>query len=340
MLVVFFHAYARWPALMPYGDQYGDITLFKYGWLGVQLFFLISGFVILMTLEKCATAKEFLYRRWLRLFPAMLACTAIIYLTSNYFSERPAGIPNLESLLPGLTFIEPDWWSRILGHPVNGIEGAFWSLYVEFKFYLFAAIIYYWKNRNTLIRTLIFVFFMATCLRLAGKFFEITWLKYLDAIATDLSFRYFGWFASGAAFYIFSQNKSRRWFAVAFFAAIASSIADGGFDWHRVLAASIIGLVFTAVILIRSIQKILCNRVILFFGFISYPLYLLHENMMVSIIIKMGRNASDIPLFLLPLPATLLLSLAAFLVAKYLEQMVKFVLMMIFQQKPKLLGSR
>lgn len=76
----------------------------------------------------------------------MLICSALILFTSSYFSERPAGIPTWVSLLPGLTFVEPEWWAMILGHPVHGIEGSFWSLYVEFKFYIFAACVYYWRG--------------------------------------------------------------------------------------------------------------------------------------------------------------------------------------------------
>jgi hypothetical protein len=49
----------------------------------------------------------------------------------------------LENLLPGLSFVEPYWWSRLLGRPIGSMEGAYWSLYVEFKFYVFAAVIYY-----------------------------------------------------------------------------------------------------------------------------------------------------------------------------------------------------
>ena len=51
LLVLLFHAFARWPDLVPYGDQYQSVPLFRVGFIGVNLFFIISGFVILMTLE-------------------------------------------------------------------------------------------------------------------------------------------------------------------------------------------------------------------------------------------------------------------------------------------------
>ena len=39
LLVICFHSYTRWPKFVPYGHQFSDFYLFKYGYLGVQLFF-------------------------------------------------------------------------------------------------------------------------------------------------------------------------------------------------------------------------------------------------------------------------------------------------------------
>ena len=51
ILVFLFHAFARWPTIVPYRNVYADISCVKYGWLGVELFFMISGFVIFMTVS-------------------------------------------------------------------------------------------------------------------------------------------------------------------------------------------------------------------------------------------------------------------------------------------------
>ena len=118
-MVLGFHAYSRYPNIVPYGNQYMDIPIFKNGWLGVQLFFLISGFVIFMSLDRCQSSKQFLYKRWTRLFPAMLIATVLIFITSSFFYERPAGPPELVNLIPGLTFIEPSWWGKLLGMNVK-----------------------------------------------------------------------------------------------------------------------------------------------------------------------------------------------------------------------------
>ena len=59
LLVLLFHAFARWPDLVPYGDQYQSVPLFRVGFIGVNLFFIISGFVILMTLESVHLSKYY-----------------------------------------------------------------------------------------------------------------------------------------------------------------------------------------------------------------------------------------------------------------------------------------
>jgi len=339
LLVVLYHAYARWPAFLPYGSQYADVPLFKYGWLGVELFFLISGFVILMTLEKCTTAKDFLYRRWLRLFPAMLVCTALVFVTADYFSERPGGIPAWEGVLPGLTFIEPSWWAFVIGRPIDGIEGAFWSLYAEFKFYVFAAMIYYWRGRNTLIASLAVIFILSTGVRIGQDVLGLTSLTLLYDISTAFSFRYFGWFAAGAAFYVFSQNKSNKWLAISLVAVVACAVSESALDWQRLVAAMAVALLFAASVVVPVVQKVLNNRLLQFFGLISYPFYLIHENMMVSIIVKLQRSFGDIPMILLPLPAVAIIASIAYVIGKYCEPAVKSALLKAMPKKPILVPA-
>jgi len=70
-----------------YGELYGHSTQppvsFGFGNYGVHLFFLISGFVIFMTLERTRTAMDFVVSRFSRLFPAywvaILMSAAVVY---------------------------------------------------------------------------------------------------------------------------------------------------------------------------------------------------------------------------------------------------------------------
>jgi len=323
LLVILYHAYDRWPQLVPYGDRFADFPLFSTGWLGVNLFFMISGFVILMSLDRCATVGEFLYRRWLRLFPAMLICSLLLFFSADLFTQRPLGSPTLRDLLPGLTFIEPSWWESLLGSPQGYLEGAFWSLYVEFRYYVIAVLLYFWVGRKSQVPVL-FGLFIATRI-----------LPYLcdgqsDCLAGGISlwfrqlgFQYFGWFAAGASFYLYVSSGERRWLLAGAGIALLSAVFVDKFYSASNVAAVIIVLMFTATVISPRLQAILSNRVLLFFGYISYPLYLLHENMMISMIAQLGEYTPGFLHFLLPVIPVLLLVLLAWLVARYLELPLK-----------------
>src|ERR1700761_9643123 len=77
--VVLYHYYSRWvpplnTSLYPYGNKY---SYFSFGYLGVEFFFVISGFVIAYTLSATNSLSEFWKKRMVRLFPAMFVCSLI-----------------------------------------------------------------------------------------------------------------------------------------------------------------------------------------------------------------------------------------------------------------------
>lgn len=60
---------------------------FKIGFMGVETFFIISGFVILLTIERSGNWKNFLANRISRLYPAYWVCvtiTTIFIILNNY----------------------------------------------------------------------------------------------------------------------------------------------------------------------------------------------------------------------------------------------------------------
>src|ERR1700741_1455059 len=80
LCVILFHYYSRWTIpssttnLYPYGNRF---DFFGYGYLGVEFFFIISGFVIAFTLHRTEGMLVFWKKRMVRLFPAMLFCSLI-----------------------------------------------------------------------------------------------------------------------------------------------------------------------------------------------------------------------------------------------------------------------
>ncbi|WP_146754803.1 acyltransferase family protein [Elizabethkingia anophelis] len=59
----------------------------KYGYLGVYLFFIISGFVIAFS-SRHLSLKKFLYSRFMRLYPMFWICMFITFVVSYFFWRR------------------------------------------------------------------------------------------------------------------------------------------------------------------------------------------------------------------------------------------------------------
>lgn len=99
----------------------------RFGYIGVDLFFIISGFVILMTATK-RSAVGFAVHRAIRLYPTFWIAVAIT--TTIVWCTRPSAAPliDLRMFLANLTML-PGY----MGHEY--IDGVYWTLAIEIKFY-------------------------------------------------------------------------------------------------------------------------------------------------------------------------------------------------------------
>jgi peptidoglycan/LPS O-acetylase OafA/YrhL len=127
--------YAEQDGINVYGYDHVYSPLFQLGQFGVLLFFVISGLVITMTVLRCRTALEFVVRRFARLFPALLVCS-IITLTIVDAVGPPTLHRTAADWLASLTF-DPEH----LGH--HAVDGVYWSLLAEVKFYFWVALFFY-----------------------------------------------------------------------------------------------------------------------------------------------------------------------------------------------------
>jgi peptidoglycan/LPS O-acetylase OafA/YrhL len=319
LLVIGYHVYVRWANIVPYGNSFSDFPLFKYGYIGVQLFFIISGFVIFLSLDKTPNIYTFIYKRWLRLFPAMLVASILIYLSSSLLLERPAGKPTIDSLIPGLTFIDPRWWSFILSKEVIPLEGVFWSLYVEFKFYLFAAFTYFVIGRRYFLPFLTGVYLTSILFLLLSLMTENNLVILFYKFTKALSFQHFGWFATGAYLYEYLQTRKKIDFKMAMLVGITSSIFMKVNEIPATFAALCVLTLFTYALFNKTLQNLISNKFFMFIGYISYPLYLIHENATISMIVQFEQEFQGIPNILLPtIPITLLI-IVAYIITTYIE---------------------
>ncbi len=311
LLVICFHTFSQYTHLVPFGSQYKHFPVFRYGYLGVPLFFLISGFVILMSLEKNKTFSQFIYKRWLRLFPAMLVATVLLYSTMHLLPERPLGIQKLSGAIPGLIFIEPIWIEFITGFKIDLVENSFWSLFVEFKFYFIFGTFYFLFGKKNAVIGLFLLFVYSYAASISG-------IKILTSFSNLLSCHYFGWFTGGALAYLYFTSDKIRYLLFAILVSLLQLYKYQRSSEELVCAIIVIAVFFIPVYFEKA-RFVFSNSVLIFFGFVSYPLYLIHENAMIGLMLKLNNNVSNIPGLLLPVIPLFILLIVSYIIVKIFE---------------------
>lgn len=118
-----------WPAGGSINRAFPDLPSYPelisatwFGWVGVEIFFVLSGFVIAYSAAS-ATASSFLRNRFLRLMPGIWICATI------------SAIALTCSALPG-SEIATRWFATMILLPFpRWVDGVYWSLVVEVVFY-------------------------------------------------------------------------------------------------------------------------------------------------------------------------------------------------------------
>ncbi|QFI77370.1 acyltransferase [Bradyrhizobium betae] len=97
-----------------------------FGWVGVEIFFVISGFVIANSASQ-ASPGEFLLGRALRLYPAVWVCATATFLVLLLFGSGPASefiLPYIHAMLMVPKGVTGEW-----------LDEVYWTLAAETAFY-------------------------------------------------------------------------------------------------------------------------------------------------------------------------------------------------------------
>ena len=167
--------------------------IFPYGWLGVQIFFVLSGFLITGILYDTRhdpnRFKNFYARRVLRIFPlyyaVLLILLAVMLVTHGHGPAR---------LWLWFAYLENFWWITTAG-PLSDILytgnqyafaaiGHLWSLAVEEQFYFLWPLMVFWIRDR---RRLIYVCLALIAFRLLLAAY---WQAHLDAAVLELGITY------------------------------------------------------------------------------------------------------------------------------------------------------
>lgn len=293
--VVLYHYIARVPS-----ETFPFLAgIAKYGYLGVPIFFIISGFVIAITANNRAPF-QFAVSRIVRLYPGLWLSALFTVVVVSIFSEQRY---SLMQVLANFTLI-----NEYLGF--EDLDGVYWTLKAELKFYACV--------------------FVLLALNIFQKF--TLWLSIW--IATTLTYMiwdqpfFLGWFITpayspffiaGVAFYLIKSNIYPKFALTCLGVSLlmagiktyqqADNFMLNPSDLERVWAVLIMG-VFCALMYLICIGKIGMKEspLLTSIGALTYPLYLIH-NMAGRAIISHYSATTSLQV-LIPLVIVLMITLA------------------------------
>lgn len=243
---------------------------FSYGFMGVQLFFMISGFVILLTARKSARPRDFVIARGTRLYPTYWLCLTISWVLVAVTAFGPLMRSRAEIAI-NYTMIQ-----RLIR--VREVDGAYWSLSVELIFYglVFALLLLIGRLDDRAVVWLISGW-CAVSLVVAAVAHQHPQSGLMHAVTIATAAQYAPLFGVGM-FGLLSRDRGGLHLgalACTALAGVVTFLYDGPLD-----AAILVGLalLFTGVVTRPSVG-LLRWRPLVFIGEISYPLYLLHQNL-------------------------------------------------------------
>lgn len=279
------------------------------GYLGVDLFFVISGYLITSIFFQKENISFYLFikKRIIRIVPSILG-TLFLCIVVSTFIFLPIDLGNFWNSALSTIFFIPNFYFLLSGGYFGGINELkpllhMWSLGVEIQFYIFFPIILF-LIKNYLKKNFLPLILLIFVCSISLNYFLLNY-DYDKIVFFMLPCRIWQ-FCLGSMVYFLPKNKfnKRNNYFIYFisvgliFFLVLSNLEFSNFTKQLILSIS-------AGVILYSGNKILINDFILnnfifqFLGKISYSLYLIHWPILVFFKYYLIREISNSELFIL-----------------------------------------
>ncbi|MCT8264707.1 acyltransferase [Proteus terrae] len=272
MVVIFHYSYRGFQADNLTLMHIDDISMIgKYGHLGVQLFFMISGFVIMMSAHHGSVAKFFISRTS-RLYPAFILCCTITFVVISFFNDNPSLSVSTKDYIINLSML-----AGFVGVP--SVDGVYWSLYVEIYFYFLVAVILICGQ----IKRAEYLLYLWMVFSLFAWYFDNGALKKLTISNYSIYF-----IAGGFLYYSWSAGFNLRRILSIIICCVISSLSAIQYNGYMrsyyndnfsdmITVSIVVSFYLLMIFMIFFNIKWLSNPIFMKLGAATYPLYLLHQ---------------------------------------------------------------
>ena len=292
--------------------NYIFIPNFAWGPFGVDIFFLISGFVIPLSLEN-TTRRDFVIKRFFRIYPTYFIGFSFIILMvalSSLFFKNPFPYSLYEIIIHSFVGLRD-----ILD--TKNIDLVIWTLELELKFYLLCLILFpLFQKKSTIIFIVPFILFII-----------LLTINLIYSWNTSYPIPLLIYMFIGTVFYYNLKNK----ISIFYMMSLILSLLTLYIYIFYLLALPIIGFEYVKIISVSGIYALMIfylsyifrdkfryNSIIAFISSISYPFYIIHSisgYIIIFILVKQGIN----PIIAITI-AIIFLSSIAYLIHKFIEE--------------------
>jgi peptidoglycan/LPS O-acetylase OafA/YrhL len=254
----------------------------KYGYLGVELFFLISGYVILHSAQG-KTLGQFFVSRVQRLYPAYwVACTLCFVMVRLFRTVYGEGNwpsifdVSLRAYCYNLTMLQ-----TFFGVP--DVDGTYWTLAVEISFYFLVSLLLAFEWLRHLVPVL------------------VGWLVYCSLVGPTDSAGPFGWlffpryapfFIGGMLLFLLQTSQIARcklwglllWAYGLSWQVVRADTLEKSVFFHEHFSLPVVVIILTGcygllLLIVTRRLRIGEAKWLAVAGSLTYPIYLLHHNM-------------------------------------------------------------
>ncbi|MDP5030887.1 acyltransferase [Paraglaciecola sp.] len=238
------------------------IFVFAVGKLGVALFFILSGYLISLSIRN-KTPSRFLFLRFLRLIPTYYLCIILTFGTVSLLNVNIRDVDYFDFI--SNFFIFPSLFNA------KFVDGSYWTLEYEWIFYTVAALCLFTKSFFIYTMYFILLFLSFVSFNFSDKF-NFLFLN-----------NYSSFFLLGVCFFSINQRSTNNKIVVFNYLVLSLAVVSLFHNQKYFLIHIIIIIIF--LLGLKGKLNFLDNSMFRFFSKISYPLYLLHQYIGFAIIL-------------------------------------------------------
>jgi len=309
LLVAIFHFTNRWQDFYPWGKYVGAPWFFILTH-GVQLFFIISGYVIYESLNRTESLSKFIFKRLNRLVVPLILIAPLLYLFQIFFPTKVFSEVNPGQIITSILIINPTYLLFFFKINSDFITGVQWTLTYEITFYVLLSLVFFklskkmafevmfWLTNLVLIANYTYLFLNNQIGN--GYYVKDIQLPSVEYVIQQSGLLHLSWFLLGMWFFKFTEDshgKLKYFYLINLLFLCAWDIVQGRAALNQ-LEQTFLSLVMFALFVFSFFYIKRQNfktyfpyfsRGLELLGNVSYEFYLIHEILGVTFLVYLSK---------------------------------------------------